>query len=666
LEEIKKHEYDCFISYCDKNHGAAAEALYLLLRLMGVKAWLDEAEFIRGNPRKDTGSRTKLCRELVVMYSQGWEDREACIKEYQDFKEHSPCKEPLAIMFDREEPSKWFSHEYFYNLAESPNWWKLLRALNVDEKLVEMLIDLRMKPSSKSPFEELFSKAEQHTKLIEEKEREIERLHKHISSNDEQKEQSANELKEMRKLLERLTADGKAVSKEDLTQQEQKDIEKAAPAYVATKPNSKKRSLTDLVAASMMEDYTGAISIAEEIESTTAEKPSLYFYWGNAFLGLGKYEEACAKYVIALKHKPSFPEVLVNWGTALVKLGRNEEACGKYSEAARLRPKSYQVFNNWGNALTELDDFEEAFKKYKEAVNLKADYADAYYNWAISLGKLGRHADACAKYAEAERLNPDDYDIAANWGNALYRLGRFDEAYAKYAKAIELKPDLAEVYFNWGTALAEGGKHEEACEKFSKAVKIKTDHEDAYYNWGTMLLSLGRYQEACVKFAKAVEHKPDYYESYFNWGNALCRLALFNDAYEKVSISSQYRPNDCKILAAKGEMAFYCGLDSDAVLLLTSAVQADNNISAQGAPHIILAAALMKSGRKAESKRELQAQVDLEIGKFGVDWPSLVLAAFDEYKDDPEFAPLLANVRKKLKPECDDVNEETTTRENGL
>ncbi len=577
MDEKKEREYDCFISYHKDTHGAAAKALYVVLRFAGISPWFDPIHLVSGHIERETSGAVDCCREFLLLYSKSWDDRPRCLQELEDFQSCHENRAPLVVKLGPDMPSERFKAYHYYDLSQAEEWRLLLEALRASDEGTDAVLDVLIKPYSPSPVLQL-TRTE---KELAETKKELDDLREYTAlAPGVRKKQKRALDKASEELLRRVLASDVLPQIKDLKENLRKRIESTAPAYAAELSKPRKYSIRDLLTAHYRDAHAITVSIAESIQADNSEDERLWFCWG----------------------------------TALSMLGRDEEACEKYAEAVKHKPDDHQAYSNWGVALGNLGKYKEGCEKYAEAVKHKPDYAVAYNNWAVPLGKLGRYEEACEKLAQA----------------------------------VKHKHDYAEAYYNWGTALSMLGKHEEACEKYAEAVKHKPDDHQAYSNWGVALGNLGKYKEECEKYAEAVKHKPEYAIAYNNWGIALGVLGKYDEALEKCAEAVKLKPDYYEAYASQGELLFCAKRFEEAEASLRRALDGDEKLRSQAGPHIILAATLAAQKKRKKAISELQVQEVLSGESFKVDKPDTVFAAFEPYKDDPEFAPLVENVRKKL------------------
>ncbi len=189
---------------------------------------------------------------------------------------------------------------------------------------------------------------------------------------------------------------------------------------------------------------------------------------------LGKYDEAIAGYIQAIKLDPGYIAAHYNLGNALQKIAKYSEAIASYNQAIQLKPDYIEAHNNLGNALNELGNFKEAIVCFTQAIKLEPSYVEAHNNLGNALNNLGRREEAILRYTEAIKLNPSHFVAHYNLGDVLKELGKYEEAVASYTQAIRLKPDFAEAHNNMGLALHLQGRFLEAKAAYKQGIAVNS------------------------------------------------------------------------------------------------------------------------------------------------------------------------------------------------
>jgi tetratricopeptide (TPR) repeat protein len=277
-------------------------------------------------------------------------------------------------------------------------------------------------------------------------------------------------------------------------------------------------SAESLATRSYLTHWRNTVGLFKYMLSKAPNAPSLHNNFGNAFLELGRYQDAIEALKQAIRIKPDLAEAHYNLGVAYHRLGRYKDAIEALKQAIRIKPDLAEAHCNLGVAYGELGRYQDAVESYKQAIRIKPDYAEAHYNLGVACGKLGRGKDEIEAYKQTIRIKPDYAEAHYNLGNAYHRLGRYQDAIEAYKQAIKIKPDYADAYINLGISYEDIGRHQDAVEVYKQALRIKPDYVDAYINLGVTYYKLGRYQDAVETYKQTIRIRPDYAEAHYNLG----------------------------------------------------------------------------------------------------------------------------------------------------
>jgi Flp pilus assembly protein TadD len=198
-----------------------------------------------------------------------------------------------------------------------------------------------------------------------------------------------------------------------------------------------------VVASGQVAHWRNSESLWEHTLSVTSENARAETNLGNAIAAEGRFDEAVAHYLDALRYHPESPDALDNLGVALAHEGRFDEAVQRYREALRIRPNDPLAHNNLGSALQNQQKTAEAIEHYEAALRLNPDFMEAHNNLAAALAAGGKTQAAIAEFLEALRLRPDQADLHYNVAIMYVRIGNTNEAIQHLERALQLEPGHA-------------------------------------------------------------------------------------------------------------------------------------------------------------------------------------------------------------------------------
>jgi tetratricopeptide (TPR) repeat protein len=112
-------------------------------------------------------------------------------------------------------------------------------------------------------------------------------------------------------------------------------------------------------------------------KSPNKDRP--HYNLADAFLDLGKYQEAISHLNDALRINPNYAEANNNLGLVLFYQGKYQEAANQYKEALRINPNFAGAHNNLGNAYLMMGNRSLALREYEILKAMNSSLANALY-----------------------------------------------------------------------------------------------------------------------------------------------------------------------------------------------------------------------------------------------------------------------------------------------
>jgi tetratricopeptide (TPR) repeat protein len=196
------------------------------------------------------------------------------------------------------------------------------------------------------------------------------------------------------------------------------------------------------------EQYKKQLAQQEKRKQFSAEVKE-HFDAGVQLAGEEKYAEAADEFNKAIEKDPNQPGILSRLGDAYLKLGKNDEALAAYEKAVAMDPADPGLYTNMGVALSKLGKVTEAQEAFKKAATTSPGAAaQSYYNLGVTLFNTHHVEEAVDAFKKSIAADP-------NYAEAYYQLGMClsekqetipaaVEALEKYIR-IGQKPDQVEV-----------------------------------------------------------------------------------------------------------------------------------------------------------------------------------------------------------------------------
>jgi tetratricopeptide (TPR) repeat protein len=174
--------------------------------------------------------------------------------------------------------------------------------------------------------------------------------------------------------------------------------------------------------------------------------PGAYNNRGNAYLLLGKYQQAIEDFNKALEQNHNFAKAYNNRGLAYKNLGNYQLAIEDFSVSIRKNNREPIAYLNRGNVFRSLGDYQKAIEDYSKAIELDPRKEDFYNNRGNAFLILGQYQKAIGDFNIAIRLNRDNDNAYLNRGITYEILGNFKEALDDYRTSARLGNKQAQGY----------------------------------------------------------------------------------------------------------------------------------------------------------------------------------------------------------------------------
>lgn len=196
-------------------------------------------------------------------------------------------------------------------------------------------------------------------------------------------------------------------------------------------------------ALSLLGDIARARDVLDIAERLAPEDEEARLLSAAVSIELGRFHEARARLLPLVERGEADPEVLFLTGKALAGLGRADEALARFRETAALEPHFHEAYFEAGRLMKERGDVDATFRLWNRASSLAPD--DVHYNRELASLVLAHRLDEEAGLAACDRLMVVDEENRwqyLHWIAELYiRRGWKREARDPLRKALALVPD---------------------------------------------------------------------------------------------------------------------------------------------------------------------------------------------------------------------------------
>jgi tetratricopeptide (TPR) repeat protein len=262
--------------------------------------------------------------------------------------------------------------------------------------------------------------------------------------------------------------------------------------------------------------FQDALGHAEAGIAADPENPQSYLQAGEALLGLGRVEEAAARFDRAEELHP--PYII---------------------ETVGLREMTWIEAYNEGVERLEAEDMDGAVRLFERANAIYQFRPEAMLNLGSIYAQLGRYEESADAFGQVVEVvdgpwfdRVDDEEMRESWramrapammnrAQLLLRAERYDQAAEAYAELVEDDPDNLEYLTAYASALVAGGRGADAQDLFADLLARDGLDASDYFTIGVGLYQVEEFEGAEQAFRRAYEVVPNHRDAAFNLAQTL-------------------------------------------------------------------------------------------------------------------------------------------------
>lgn len=297
----------------------------------------------------------------------------------------------------------------------------------------------------------------------------------------------------------------------------------------------------------------------------TAVSPEVAVMRGNAFLGLGKEQEAKASFELARKDNADNPDALIGLARHALLL-KDVDTATRYSEqAVSKNPANADAWNFKGDLLRAQGKAEPALAAYDEAIKLKPDYAAALVSKAtIEIG-AGKYDAARSSLDMARNKGASTLGVLYTQALLDYRQGKLAAALESLQQVLRTAPGYAQAQLLAGTVQYELGSTQQAEMHLKAYLEKRPDDLHARKLLAATLLRNGEPKRALTIVTEAAKGAPQDTQLLTLAGESSAQAKDFSGAVEYFQKASAIAPQDAMIRTALGKIKLEQGDSRGAV-----------------------------------------------------------------------------------------------------
>lgn len=300
------------------------------------------------------------------------------------------------------------------------------------------------------------------------------------------------------------------------------------------------------MAYSIIENYTGSLSLLEEALRKNPDNPYAHSQMGFLCSKLNFYEKAIDAYGKAVSINPNDYKACHGQGIAYIRLNQHQKAIAPLTQCTMINPEFPDAFYNLGLAHETLKQLEKAAEAYQQFIKINPGPAWTGLNQLGSVYvKLGQYDKAIPPFQEVIKSNPSDLKATHNLAHSYDMSGKYDLAAPLYRKLMSLNPKDAKAYYSLLFRLYDkAGQYEKAIEVCQEIISQSPDNPNDHYNLGIMYFKLQDYEKALEDFNQALSLSRTFDPAYYNIGLVYFNQKKFTEAIEAFTKFSELKPDN--------------------------------------------------------------------------------------------------------------------------
>ena len=149
-----------------------------------------------------------------------------------------------------------------------------------------------------------------------------------------------------------------------------------------------------------------------------------------------------------IRQYPLNHHLYFNLGNAYDGLGRYDDAIKAFKKSLEIKEDDSYTYFNLAIVYGKKHNYREAIKAYKRVLELDPKETDALFNMGVIYGKSGEHKKAIYAYQEVIKASPANEDALLNLGIEYGKAGNHNNALSIFKEALKKHPDSAPLHYN--------------------------------------------------------------------------------------------------------------------------------------------------------------------------------------------------------------------------
>jgi tetratricopeptide (TPR) repeat protein len=321
------------------------------------------------------------------------------------------------------------------------------------------------------------------------------------------------------------------------------------------------------------EDKVAAVLVYTGCLLKRPEHAHAYFSRANAYLSLGRNQDALADYSRAIARDPNHVGAWINRSLTLARLNQVDKAFTGLAKAIQLDPDNAEAWANRGYLYSETGKPARAVDDYSEALKLDPKYMRFWSNRGNAYLNLHQFDKARDDYTEALKLDEKYVPALSSRGTAYRMMGKLTEALADYTRAIKLDEKHAIAWNGRGNVYSDLGEHARAVDDYSRAIALNPEEAKGWVNRGASYRKLRQYPKAVADYTKAIDLNPKWADAWSRRGVAHCQMNKLDEAVADFTEAINLDPKHAGAWSGRGQANLLRGELDKAVADFSEAIR---------------------------------------------------------------------------------------------